>query len=158
MVDGHWVQGVLYLTDVPEDAGGINCSPGGAVAVEEWLKALPPDSKPADADLVALFEPKPVPGKAGDLVIWHSLNPHITGVNHSKTGAVRVVQYVTYSLAGPDQSVAARQGSIDLWREGQLGNGNRLDMPNEPGEVALTPLGRRIAQLDPWPGPPGARL
>lgn len=71
-VDGHWVQGVLYLTDVPEDAGGINCSPRGPEAVKEWLQQLPPDSKPAEADLVALFKPQPVPGKAGDLVIWHS--------------------------------------------------------------------------------------
>ena len=77
-VDGHWVQGVLYLTDVPEDAGGINCSPRGPEAVKEWLQQLPPDSKPAEADLVALFKPQPVPGKAGDLVIWHSLSPGLS--------------------------------------------------------------------------------
>ena len=78
-------------------------------------------------------------------------------VNHNQDGAVRVVQYVTYSIAG-GQSRAARQGAVDFWREGQVGNGNRLGMPNEPGGVALTPLGRRIAQLDPWPGLPDARL
>ena len=41
---------------------------------------------------------------------------------------------------------------------GLVGNGNRLDLPNEPGCVALTPLGRKIAQIDPWGTPEVARL
>lgn len=66
-------------------------------------------------------------------------------------------------LAPDDQSEQARESRIAFWRDGTIGNGNRHDLPNEPGGVELTPLGRKIAQLDPWPDEdddvrPAARL
>ena len=39
--------------------------------------------------------PIPVPGKAGDLVIWHSALPHSAGINTAD--APRVAQYITMS-------------------------------------------------------------
>ena len=73
-----------------------------------------------------------------------------TGVNHSKTGCTRVAQYITYSLAEV-QTAEQRRGRAEFWAEGRVGNGNRLGLPNEPGRVPLSALGRKIASLEPWP-------
>ena len=152
----HDIQGVLYLTDVPEDAAAFTIVPGFHRRIKPWLQSLPPDTAPSREDLLALGA-VPVPGRAGDLIIWNSLCPHAGGVNHNREGHVRVVQFLGYSLAPADQSEEARKGRIEFWREGQVGNGNRHEMPNEPGCVELTPLGRKIAQLDPWEAEEGSR-
>ena len=70
---------------------------------------------------------------------------------------MRVCQFLGYGLAPEDQSESARAGRIEFWRDGCIGNGNSHNLPNEPGSVALTPLGRKIAQLDPWPDEHGGR-
>ena len=64
----------------------------------------------------------------------------------------------TDGLAPEDQSAENRAGRIAFWRDGTIGNGNRHSMPNEPGCVELTPLGRKIAQIDPWVPAEAARL
>ena len=64
----------------------------------------------------------------------------------------------TDGLAPEDQSAESRAGRIAFWRDGTIGNGNRHSMPNEPGCVELTPLGRKIAQIDPWVPAEAARL
>ena len=87
-----WVQGVLYLTDTAADQGAFTCVPGFHHQLEDWLKDLPPEANPREQDLESLGA-KPVPGKAGDLIIWHSALPH--GSSSNTATHPRVVQYIT---------------------------------------------------------------
>lgn len=151
-LDGRLVQGMLFLTDTPEDAGPFIIVPGFHRRIESWLKSLPPTAIPSQEDLLGMGTVK-VTGRAGDLVIWNSLCPHSGGVNNNKEGKVRVVQYILYNYS-KDQSYEARRWRIEFHRDGQPGNGNRHGMPNEKGGVELTPLGRKMAGLDPWESNP----
>ena len=98
--ESHDIQGVLYLTDVPADAAAFTVVPGFQHRIKGWLQSLPPEAAPSRQDLMSLGA-VPVPGAAGDLVIWNSLCPHAGGVNHNTDGATRVVQFLGYvSLLG----------------------------------------------------------
>ncbi len=77
------VQGVLYLTDTDVDQGGFQCVPGFHRELEEWEKTQPPDRHPKWPDPAGL-DIRPIPGKAGDLVIWHRAVLHGNGTNRSK--------------------------------------------------------------------------
>lgn len=86
-------QGLLYLTDCHADDGAFHCVPGFQNRIADWLGQLPPG---ADAREVAVRELQlqPVPGKAGDFVIWHQALPHCATANRGKTP--RIVQYLSY--------------------------------------------------------------
>jgi hypothetical protein len=143
------VQGVLYLTDTPAEQGAFVCVPGFHRRIEEWLDALPAEADPKGQDLLTLG-PRRVGARAGDLVIWHSALPHTAALNRGS--GVRVAQYITMRPAGDDQSEEARQRLITFWRDRLSGLG-RYDKEREHHEspsAELTPLGRKIAGVDPW--------
>ena len=77
------VQGVLYLADTAADQGGFQCVPGFHRKLEEWSRAQPHDRHPKWPEDPDAFDIQPIPGKAGDLVIWHSALLHGNGANHS---------------------------------------------------------------------------
>ena len=81
------VQGVLYLTDTAEDQGGFQCVPGFHRMFDEWVKTQPEDRNPSRPDLEGLTV-KPIPGKAGDLLIWHRLLAHTATATIARTGRV----------------------------------------------------------------------
>ena len=86
------VQGLVYLTDTPPDQGAFTCVPGFQHRIDRWLSSLPRDADPRNQDIAALGA-IPVPGKAGDLVIWHQALPH--GSSPNRAMRPRIVQYVT---------------------------------------------------------------
>jgi ectoine hydroxylase-related dioxygenase (phytanoyl-CoA dioxygenase family) len=86
------VQGVLYLADTPADGGGFHCTPGMHKRFYEWVKTQPTDRHPYLPDSTDL-EIKTIPGKAGDLLIWHSLLPH--GNSRNRSRKPRLAQYIT---------------------------------------------------------------
>ncbi len=142
------VQGVLYLTDTAEDQGGFQCVPGFHRIFDEWVKTQPEDRNPSRPDLEGLTV-KAIPGKAGDLLIWHRLLAH--GNGHNRSDRPRLAQYITMSPAGAVESAGPR---IQAWRE-------RRPTPGWPGDprdrehrlqepARLTGLGRRLLGLDPW--------
>ena len=88
------VQGVLYLTDTSEDPGGFQCVPEFHNLFEDWVKSQPEDRNPRRPDLEGL-EVKSIPGKAGDLLIWHRLLAH--GNGHNLSNRPRLAQYITMS-------------------------------------------------------------
>ena len=142
------VQGVLYLTDTPAEQGAFVCVPGFHRRIEEWLDNLPPDANPTDQDLLALGTRR-IGAEAGDLVIWHRALPHTAALNRGR--APRVAQYITMSPVG-NQSEESRQGRIDFWRYRLSGLG-RYEKEREHSELPaaeLTPLGRKLAGVDPW--------
>jgi len=149
------VQGVLCLTDTTADMGGFQCIPGFHRVLEEWIKTQPPDRNPRAPDLNCLPEGmsvQPIPGKAGDLIIWNRLLAH--GNGHNTSPRPRLAQYINMFPAPANEE--ARQERIHRWR-------NRLPAKGDPfpgdarrkeelcGTTAeLTPLGRKLLGLDVW--------
>jgi hypothetical protein len=84
-------QGILYLTDTPAEQGAFTCVPGFHNRIEAWLDSLPAGTDPRSADLHALGS-RPVPGRAGDLIIWDQRLPH--GSRPNRASRPRIVQYL----------------------------------------------------------------
>jgi ectoine hydroxylase-related dioxygenase (phytanoyl-CoA dioxygenase family) len=150
------VQGVLYLTDTPENRGGFQCAPGHQKVVREWARGVTPGAKERP-DMTGVV-PKPIVAKVGTIVIWDTMLYHGNGQNTSD--APRMAQYITMSPAPTaplsEAEEAYRQDRIRRWQE-------RLhpDAPWAPGDprgweqknnktAELTPLGRKLLGLDLW--------
>jgi hypothetical protein len=86
------VQGILYLTDTAVDQGAFTCVPGFHHQLDEWLATEPERQQQRSEDL-RFLEPTPIPGRAGDLVIWHGSLPHASSPN--RADLPRIVQYLT---------------------------------------------------------------
>ena len=143
------VQGVLYLTDTAENQGGFQCVPGFHKQFFEWVKTQPPDRDPMRPDMTDL-EPVAIPGKAGDLLIWHSLLPH--GNSRNTSDRPRWCQYIS---AKPNQEDDEnhRQHRISLWRNRlhpEVFPGDPRGVERRSGPARLTALGRRLLGLDRW--------
>jgi len=120
--------------------------------LEEWIKTQPPDRDPRRPDLTGL-NVTPIPGRAGDLLIWNRLLPH--GNGHNVSDKPRLAQFITM-FPVPADAEAARKERIRLWLE-------RLPPPHPafPGDprqweqkygktAVLTPLGRKLLGVDEW--------
>lgn len=87
------LQGLLYLGDCGPRDGAFHCVPGFHRRLPDWLAGVPDGIHPRDWALRDL-EPTPVPGQAGDFILWHQALPHCATPNR---GALpRMVQYLTY--------------------------------------------------------------
>jgi hypothetical protein len=143
------VQGVLYLTDTPANQGAFTCIPGFHRKLEGWLESLPTDTEPRKIVREYTDDAKPIAGKAGDLVIWHSALPHGSSPNSAERP--RMAQYITMSPAN-DKSEEARQHRIEGWKERLTGLGkHQKEKEHEQGQTAeLTSLGRKLLGLERW--------
>lgn len=94
------LQGLLYLGDCGAQEGAFHCVPGFHKRLPDWLATVPDGVQPRDwapRDL----HPVPVPGRAGDFILWHQALPHCATPNH---GALpRMVQYLTYLPESGDE-------------------------------------------------------
>jgi hypothetical protein len=99
------LQGLLYLNDVSATDGAFHCVPGFHKKVDDWLAGLPAEANAREIAMTEL-QPVPVPGNAGDLVIWHQALPHCATSN--KGAVPRMVQYIAYK---PVQMPAA-----EIWK------------------------------------------
>lgn len=145
------VQGVLYLEDTSADQGGFQCVAGFHNLFPEWVKRQPADRDPRRPNLEGL-EVKTIPGKAGDLLIWHSLLLH--GNSRNRSHKPRLAQYITMFPA-KETDHEARLARIDAWRErgqprgsGFPGDKRGWEKKNRPAE--LTDLGCKLLGLDCW--------
>lgn len=87
------LQGLLYLGDCGPLDGAFHCVPGFHRRLPDWLARVPAGVHPHDWALRDLA-PAPVPGQAGDFILWHQALPHCATPNR---GALpRMVQYLTY--------------------------------------------------------------
>jgi hypothetical protein len=84
-------QAILYLTDTAANQGAFGCVPGFHRKLEGWLKDLPAGADPRAA-AAAELRLIPIPGDAGDLIIWNQALPHGATPNHATMP--RVVQYL----------------------------------------------------------------
>jgi hypothetical protein len=146
------VQGVLYLADTDADQGGFQCVPELFRNFEAWIRTQPPDRDPFKPDLAGLTV-TPIPGRAGDLVIWNWLLAH--GNGHNVAARPRFAQYISMRPAR-ESDEAARQERIACWRERRPPKASYF--PGDPRQIeqksgttaALTPLGRKLLGLDRW--------
>lgn len=149
------VQGVLYLTDTTADQGGFQCIPGSHTRVDEILAWQAPGRNLRLPDVREL-EIQPIPGRAGDLVIWHTALLHGNGPN--RTQRPRLAQYISMLPAARGDAVQ-RQDRIRSWRKRlPMGHKNPRAFPADPRRrdegqaqpAALTALGRKLVGLDAW--------
>jgi len=87
------LQGILYLSDTPENQGAFTLVPGFHQKIESWLKSLPEGAHPREEDLHQLGA-KPIAAQAGDFIIWHHALPH--GSSPNSGTQPRIVQYINY--------------------------------------------------------------
>ncbi len=147
------LQGLVALTDASAAHGTFHCAPGAHRQLERWVASLPPGEQIERYPPRETFEMTPVPLRAGDLLIWHEALPHRTGRN--TTDEPRLVQYLHMFPARPDNT-AERLERLRGWRDRLPGashfEGDPLQREALQGATAtLTPLGRRLLGLDPWP-------
>lgn len=86
------VQGLIYLTDTPAEQGAFTCVPGFHKNLRAWLSSLKEGTDPRSA-ILGHCGARPVPGGAGDLVLWHAMLPH--GASPNRGEKPRVVQYLS---------------------------------------------------------------
>ena len=91
------MQGVVYLEDTAADQGALRVVPGFHTRLAAWSATQPANrsaERPTGAAAETLAaEAAPLEGKAGSLVVWHSLLPH--GPAPNVGSAPRVSAYVT---------------------------------------------------------------
>jgi ectoine hydroxylase-related dioxygenase (phytanoyl-CoA dioxygenase family) len=85
------VQGILYLTDTAANQGAFRCVPGFHRVIESCLANLPSGVDPR-AQALEELDAAPIPGRAGDLIIWHHALPH--GASPNRADRPRVTQYI----------------------------------------------------------------
>jgi hypothetical protein len=90
----YYIQGLIYLDDVPEDRGPLILVPGFHHQFADFMQ---PFSSLDDAMVAvrAATSPIPVPGIKGDVVVWLSTLPHAASANRSSLP--RFVQYLNFS-------------------------------------------------------------
>ncbi len=150
---GLRVQGVLNLTDTDEAQGGFQCVPASHRQVAEIVARQKEGANLRSPDISGLTV-KPIPAKAGDLVIWHTGLLHGNGRN--RTDRPRLAQYITMYPAQPENEEARRQ-RIEQWQQRRPPANSRA-FPGDPrkleelhGQPAqLTDLGKKLLGLELW--------
>lgn len=145
----RYLQGLVALTNTGADQGGFRCLPGWHRGPGRWPDE--PVDTPSGAEWLAPPEAEGevgVPMKAGDLLVWSSRLPHANSKNTSDRP--RLALYLHMFPWTEEEAAILR----DCWSTGachpawrQLPGHDHLE-PWAP--VALSPLGRRLAGLDPW--------
>lgn len=148
------VQGVLALADqTDENMGGFQCVPDLYRTYETW-KLTQPENRDRFQPDVTGFDIVKVKMNAGDLLIFHSMQPH--GIRPNRSGnKVRLAQYISMMPAEEDNE-ALRQWRITSWRDRKAPEGYAF--PSDPRgweqtkykTAELSPLGRKLLGLDRW--------
>lgn len=146
------VQGVLCLEDTTAEQGGFQCVPGMHRDLDVWIQTQAADRNPFRPALAGL-DVQPIPGKAGDLIIWNQLLPHGNGRNVSERP--RLAQYITMRPA-PEDDEAEREERINAWQRRLPPRGKPF--PGDPRRIeelcgttaTLSPLGRRLLGIERW--------
>ncbi|WP_172971553.1 phytanoyl-CoA dioxygenase family protein [Pseudoalteromonas sp. A25] len=82
-------QGIVYLTDTDAQQGALTLVPGFHLHLKSRVDEF--KNQQHEIDLHKLGS-KPVPAKAGDMIIWHHFLPH--GSRANLTDKPRIVQYI----------------------------------------------------------------
>ncbi len=150
------VQGVLALADqTDENMGGFQCIPHLFRTYDTWKLTQPDDRDRFKPDVSGLEEHLvKVKMEAGDLLIFHSAQPH--GIRPNWSGdKVRIAQYISM-MPAEEENEPLRQWRINSWRnriapEGYAFPGDPRNWEQTRYEAAeLNELGRRLVGLERW--------
>lgn len=150
------VQGVLALADqTDENMGGFQCIPELFRTYDTWKLSQPENRDRFQPD-IAGFEDKIVKVKleAGDLLIFHSAQPHGIRPNLSKD-KIRIAQYISMMPAQEDNE-ELRNWRINSWEKRIAPQGYAF--PGDPrnweqtryAKAVLSTLGERLLGLKKW--------
>jgi catechol 2,3-dioxygenase-like lactoylglutathione lyase family enzyme len=149
-------QAIVYLTDVPLERAPFTAVPSIFRDLDAWLGTQPElDFAKTDFSSETAV---PVPGHAGDLIIWNSKLPHGPGANRSPLPRVMLAVTMFPAEESPLRASTSltwsRSEQIEWWRTKRAPPWWR-DVPNqrdpEPGPTALlTDLGRRLVGIEKW--------
>ncbi len=151
------VQGVLALVDQTDvQMGGFQCIPKLFRTYDTWKLSQPEDRDRFQPDISAFDEDDivKVKLKAGDLLIFNSLQPHGIRPNLSKD-KVRVAQYISMMPAEEDNE-PLRQWRINSWKkriapDGYAFPGDPRNWEQEKYDTArLSELGEKLLGLKKW--------
>lgn len=150
------VQGVLALADqTDENMGGFQCIPWLFRNYDTWKLTQPHDRNQFQPDVSGLEDKiVKVPLEAGDLLIFHSAEPHGIRPNLSED-KVRIAQYISM-MPAQEENEALRTWRINSWKNRVAPEGYAF--PGDPrnweqtkyGCAELTPLGARLLGLEKW--------
>lgn len=90
----YYIQGLLYLNDVPANRGAFTVIPGFHHQIDEYLTKFD-DPETAIGVLRNKGLEIPVEGRKGDLIVWLQSLPHAASPNYSDSP--RFVQYVSFN-------------------------------------------------------------
>lgn len=147
------VQGVLALADQDdENMGGFQCVPELFRTYDMWKLTQAEDRDHFKPDVTG-FEVEKVKMKVGDLLIFHSCQPHGISVNKSKN-KVRIAQYISMMPADEDNE-EMREWRVNSWQnkvapEGYAFPGDPLKREEKYPVAELTALGRKLLGVDKW--------
>lgn len=92
--DLYYIQGLVYLNDVPENRGPLTVVPGFHHQFEHWIKTYP-NPHEAHQAMQRTYTGIPIAGKKGDIILWLQTLPHAASANNSDKP--RFVQYISFS-------------------------------------------------------------
>lgn len=148
------VQGVLALADqTDEHMGGFQCIPELFRTYDTWKLTQPADRDRFKPD-VSGFEIVKVKMEAGDLLIFHSAEPH--GIRPNSSGdKVRLAQYISM-MPAQEENESLRQWRISSWRDRRAPEGHAF--PGDPRNweqtryerAELSELGEKLLGLRSW--------
>lgn len=150
------VQGVLALSDqTDENMGGFQCIPWLYRNYDTWKLTQPEDWNFFKPNITGLEDKiVKVPMKAGDLLIFNSVQPHGIRPNYSKD-KVRIAQYISMMPAQEDNE-ALKEWRINSWRHRIAPKGYAF--PGDPrnweqvkyDRAKLSELGEKLLGLKKW--------
>jgi len=144
---GIGTQGVLAITDTTEDMGGFACVPGSHLRVQEILDEQP------NMDLAAPdtthMDVRSIPMNAGDLLIWTVWLLH--GSLENRSNKPRIAQYIKMGRSGDyEKNYEANKRRFEQSIDPALAKDDRKRACLPTELPTLSPLGRKLAGLDPW--------
>lgn len=150
------VQGVLALADQTNlEMGGFQCIPWLYRNYDSWKQSQPEDRNRFQPDTKGLEEHfVKVPLKAGDLLIFNSLEPHGIRPNNSKD-KVRIAQYISM-MPAEEENIALKEWRINSWKnriapEGHAFPGDPRNWEQTKYNIAkLSTLGEKLLGLKSW--------
>jgi hypothetical protein len=90
----YYIQGLVYLNDVPANRGAFTLIPGFHHQIDEYLAHFDHPEIAISALRNQSLE-IPIAGKRGDLILWLQSIPHAASPNHSDLP--RFVQYISFN-------------------------------------------------------------
>jgi hypothetical protein len=146
------VQGILFLTDTDVENGGLNVIPELFRDFPEWVKTQPENRDPYHPDYTG-YTPTPVTLKAGDLLIFHVMQPH--GLRKNLSNTANIHQYISMFPA-QEHNEELKQWRIKQWSERVIPEGiaflgDPRNWEQEKYERAeLTELGEKLLGIKKW--------